>query len=82
MEKFIAALIQEITELEHQLQLIEQALASGTLDRHDPEILSLDRVEIQSQLADLIMQKQLLDSPKKKGWPLHHTNSWLVLWGE
>ena len=54
MEKFIATLIQEITELEHQLQLIEQDLASGTLDRQDPEMLSQDRVEIQSQLAELI----------------------------
>jgi hypothetical protein len=79
MEEIIDILNLEIAQLELQLSMLEQELISGIDDPQYREKLSLRRVELQRQLADLIKQKQLLDPKRNMGWPLHHTNSWLVL---
>jgi hypothetical protein len=79
MQRIISSITPEVSQVEHQFTILEQELATGTADSPQRDELMPGGSRRQSQLAELIGQKQEPCSHGKKGWPLHHTISWLVL---
>ena len=78
-EETIDTLNLEIAQLEHQLDAIEQELATSAIDPHHRDTLILNSLKVQAELDKLIRQKQILGPHKKEGWPLHQSITWLVL---
>jgi len=79
MERIISSISPAVSQVEHQFTILEQELPTNTTDSPHRDEQIPGGYRRQSQLAELIGQKQEPRSRGKKGWPLHHTISWLVL---